>query len=247
MGADFTSLPIELIRGILGRVRSAGNATAFLSSLLCCRTWLTSGQCFLYEDVCLKDHQVLRFLRGGRHQSYLDLIRCLSIRLGTESSCPSSCTRSKDSVVIHCFRLQDLKELAAMISQMHHLKAFTLLVDRRHNNYPSKFLETCFRRRIAIELVGKLSSSCDTLELDLKRKWDDVRNERSQFCLVLRRLLPQLKHVHLCLMKVCPDLLISDNKGFIAPLPSLSTLSSAWREVFRFVLPKWTDTECRNC
>lgn len=211
------------------------------SAVRCCRAWQPLAQSALYEDVVLDRQRLAKFV-----ERCADIrVRSLTVLMNAVPVNPYDPSEAKD---IARARLASLAQLCARVKQMRPT-ALSISV-----NLPFPYTAA---HEVAC-IVECLPTSCTSMEIKLSHgsciSPPPTASSRSpHLCDSTRRVLPQLRHIRLCLPVLCPALfssISSDGQGqekhrqaVRAPLLQTCLVNLAQREPGPSTSGAWT-TPC---
>ncbi|KAI0113042.1 hypothetical protein F4814DRAFT_460274 [Daldinia grandis] len=226
MVPNIESLPLELLEIILVIVKSSSRVSDLLCCLRVCKRWHDAGIPELYRHVVLDSRGISHF-RETFNLREAAQVRSLTIRADR--------IPLKDRV----YRMdEDLILFTDILKKLDNLSTFSFCTPP-----PARFY---FHRiwQALSSLIDALPHSCVNLELDLVAYHRHFpRTKRADFmhiCDRLRHVLPRMRHVHLKLPTICPEVLSSlstnsDNSPTPIKLPNLQTLFIHCRYASRMI------------
>lgn len=247
---DISRLPPEIMTSILRRACYSHSKSDISSSLLVSRQWSQIVYPLAWESVVINTSTLTAFNKLMAQSPHLgQYIRSLTLQLHTIWPTKQEIRDLKEGKLqwyegatpstVALWR--SLKKLAEYIaSGMPNLVSFSLRINKYipldhdreilynepHGAYMRSHTLAC--------LLRALPRCCVDLELDTRGRDDEeyffhettVMRTSEHLCVVLRELLPRLRHLHLRLGWCCPDLLISASKGesYLLEAPNLLSL-----------------------
>lgn len=205
-------LPQELLFVILKQVRNMSSSSSFLSCLLTCRRWCDLGRRLLYNFISLRNSNLEAFLiRFSPANCFL--VKSLTIRIDPVSPKLNSAGKYEETTE----RLNRngssesralwgrLERLAAMISKMNTLSAFSFFMASNLSTFPGFWIPSS----IIASMIENLSNKCVSLEIDTSgREFSRLRSVH--LCDKIRDVLPRLRHLRVRLYRLCPAMFCTE-------------------------------------
>ncbi|KAF4434502.1 F-box-like domain-containing [Fusarium acutatum] len=224
MTAKITALPTEVLWKV---INDAGNDSraAVISCLLVNQLWRDASLPILYRDLVLSCGQSLDRFIACHNQQALTLTQSFTLYLNHDDQ-----SDRLDKAKWYKTELL-IPQLANVIPTMGNLKSFSLIRHHRTmrnplNPWSDAQLYKTTRSTIS-SLLKSLPESCISLEFavgDTNGSNPDL--DSTHLCEDLRRLLPQLQHVHINLVPVCNTILGTWDKDKVFHPISLPHLRS---------------------
>ncbi|KAL8650772.1 MAG: hypothetical protein Q9210_003630 [Variospora velana] len=227
-------LPPELHAMILGYLACSNSKEAILSCRLVSHHWLYLASSLVWNSIVLAITSLDSFVRViDDAPNVWHHVRSISLQLNTlwitEEARADKSRRPSGRINLTKLHLwTNVDRLAdAIKSQSRHLVSFSLRINKSPpggmtNSTPLKaWMSTqCLSR-----LLKALPESCIDIELDTKaREMDDLSRSHPEepappesgpdhLCVVLRNMIPRLRHFRLRMKSLCPDLVSLGARG----------------------------------
>ena len=216
-------LPPEILTSIISKTRGYGGRGQLTSCLQVCHEWYVISSSILWCSIHLTNKNLNEFLDvAQQYPEKCHRIRSLSLCLSIEGLSSVDAVDLDDSLGRICgggtnlrtIRLwRSLERLSEIIEQdVKRLVSFSLVVEQDHCKYhPTS--GGWLNSHIVKKLLISLPVSCIDLEVDTNGQEDDLKNgfdptrQSAHLCVTLRKILPRLRHLRLCLGSYCPGLL----------------------------------------
>ncbi len=207
-------LPPEIFTQILLQLVVSRDLFSLIRVLQCCKAWQIAGSRLLYRDIVLTNERLSRFTRRfNDHHSHL--VRSLTISIDPFEQAQDNTGQPLGDIIQtrmnggnHSRGLwQVMEQLSKQIKGMRNISvlAFRITIKSSCRGFwiPSPIITT---------LLHSLPESCTSLEIDT-RGFDSNIPGTAHVCNEIRKILPRLRHLRLCLFAMCPSLF---GEGLIA-------------------------------
>jgi len=232
------SLPIEILSNILNEV-GAEEFRSQLFLLTVCKTWYEIAQPLLLKDLTFDTFALLRFPPESQQLCRLLKTRVRTVSIQVTSFDPNGLPLADaPEYETDEYRLVDwsvemnqrIEDLGILLSNNTGLTSFSLLILPKPIPKFGSLARLAYRgpwlhpRRITGLLRNLATHQLTSLNLDLRHATtlsSEGRGSDAHICRAIALHLPTIKHLQLCVERICSDALNVMDQGATLPLTSL--------------------------